>query len=110
MSGPGVSEPRLSGSGLFEPGPSESRLSEPSRAESGRSAPDVSGWDMSFLGARVTHLPPLCDRAYRRNCNVSATEVRQLRDDSSTARRATDGGARAVPQAVFAPLAHALRT
>src|SRR5262245_22213917 len=40
--------------------------------------------DMSFSAARVTHLPPLCDRAYRRNCNVSATEVRQLCIDSST--------------------------
>src|SRR5262245_44537122 len=48
--------------------------------------------DMSFSGARVTHLPPLRVRAYRRNCNVSATEVRQLRDDSSTGSRRPRGG------------------
>src|SRR5262245_61039689 len=42
--------------------------------------PEMSFPDMSFSGAWVTHLPPLCVRAYRRNCNVSATEVRQLRD------------------------------
>src|SRR5262245_16742973 len=44
--------------------------------------------DMSFSGARVTHLPPLCVRAYRRNRNMSATEVQQLRIDSSTGDRA----------------------
>src|SRR5262245_65097463 len=48
----------------------------------------VSLSDMAFSAARVTHLPPLCDRAYRRNCNVSATEVRQLCIDSFTGRKA----------------------
>ena len=33
--------------------------------------------DMSGSAARVTHLPPLCDRAYRRNRDVSVTEVRR---------------------------------
>ena len=31
-----------------------------------------------FLAARVTHLPPLCDRAYSRNRHVSATELHQF--------------------------------
>src|SRR5262245_12089231 len=53
--------------------------------EARRAAPcDLSAPAMSFSGARVTHLPPLCDRAYRRIRNVSATEVRHHRNDSST--------------------------
>ena len=31
---------------------------------------------MSYSAARVTHLPPLCDRAYRRNRHMSVTELR----------------------------------
>ena len=34
--------------------------------------------DMSLAAARVTHLPPLCDRAYSRSCDVSVTELRQM--------------------------------
>src|SRR3954454_254939 len=47
----------------------------------------MAGTDMAPSAARETHLPPLCDRAYRRNRNVSATELRRLRNDPSTAAR-----------------------
>ena len=56
---------------------------------------DLARKDMSLSAARVTHLPPLCDRAYRRNRDVSATEVRQLRDDSSTGCGAAHSARRA---------------
>ena len=39
---------------------------------------DGAAKDMSASAARVTHLPPLCDRAYRRNRHMSATEARQF--------------------------------
>ena len=42
------------------------------------------GMDMAGSAHRVTHLPPRCDRAYRRNRNESVAEVRQLRRNSST--------------------------
>src|SRR6476646_4381598 len=46
----------------------------------------VAETDMSFRPHWVTHLPPRCDRAYRRNRNRSATEHRQLRNDPSKDR------------------------
>ena len=51
------------------------------------SLPAMALSDMSDSAARVTHLPPLCDRAYRRKRHMSVTELRQLRNDSSTAVR-----------------------
>ena len=41
---------------------------------------------MAVFAAREPHLPPRCDRAYRRNRHVSVAEVRQLCNDASTGR------------------------
>ena len=64
---------------------------------------------MARTAVRVTHLPPLCDRAYRRNCHVSVTELRRLvsirpqaesagacSSSSSPTRPRIDGGALAL--------------
>src|SRR5262249_9514814 len=46
--------------------------------------PATAARDMGRSAARVTHLPPRCDRAYRRGRHMSVTEVRQVRNDPST--------------------------
>ena len=58
--------------------PSRARRCAAMSATSGRSpAARAAAKDMSRSAARVTHLPPRCDRAYRRNRNMSATELRR---------------------------------
>ena len=73
--------------------------------ERNRPEADMAGRDRAVSAARVTHLPPRCDRAYRRKRHVSVTEVRQECVDSSTGRvRRVGPSTRAANRAAAGPL------